>query len=104
MQNSIFAIWNFKYAAHLEIWLHSMNCEDGPSAAVVQHLGGKHPEAGSRGKQIFVSWFLLEPWLMHTSRISKASLTDEINLQLRECGLHLSDRVTRMCSHKSKER
>lgn len=50
-----------KYAAGLKIWLHSMNCEDGRSAGVVQRLGGKHPEAGSRGKQIFVSWPLLMP-------------------------------------------
>lgn len=70
-----------KYAAGLKIWLHSMNCEDGRSAGVVQHLGGKHPEAGSRGKQIFVSWPLLMPWLTHTNNISKAPLTDEINLQ-----------------------
>lgn len=51
----------FKYAAGLKIWLHSMNCEDGRSAGVVQRLGGKYPEAGSRGKQIFVSWPLLMP-------------------------------------------
>lgn len=46
-----------------KIWLHSMNCEDGRSAGVVQRLGGKHPEAGSRGKHLFHG-----PYLCHDLR------------------------------------